>query len=178
MEKFSLPARWLHWSIAGLLLLQIPLAWYMVDLPLGPDKLEKYTWHKSLGMLLFALGVIRLVRGLIGSRPALPAATPRRERILARTIQALLYLVIVIMPISGWLMSSAANVPVKLFGLVTLPPLIGPDKELVEVFEEVHEIQSFVLLTLVTLHILAALKHHFVNRDNVLHSMLPLVRKR
>jgi cytochrome b561 len=178
MDKFSLPARWLHWSIAGLLLIQIPLAWYMVDLPLGMDKLEKYSWHKSLGMLLFALGVMRLVRGLVGSRPPLPAETPRYEKILAKVLQALLYLIILVMPISGWLMSSAANVPVKLFSLVTLPPLIEPDKALVEVFEEVHELQSFLLLTLVTLHILAALKHQLINRDNVLHSMLPLVRKR
>ncbi len=177
MEKYSLSARWLHWSIAGLLLVQIPLAWYMVDLPLGPDKLEKYTWHKSLGMLLFALGVIRLVRGLVGSRPPLPVDTPRYQKILARTVQVLLYLVIVIMPISGWLMSSAADVPVKLFGLLTLPPLIAPDKALVEVFEEIHEAQAFALLTLVSLHFLGALKHHFINRDNVLHTMLPLVRK-
>jgi len=177
-EKYSFPARLLHWSIAALLLVQIPLAWYMVDLPVGPDKLSNYALHKSFGMLLFTLAVLRLLRALLGKRPQLPPGTPAYEKILARLTQGLLYLLVMVMPVTGWVMSSAANIPVIVFGMIRLPSLVGPDKALMESMEEVHEMQAFVLLTLVALHIAAGLKHHFRDRDNVLYSMLPWIGKR
>ena len=178
MDKFSLPARFIHWSIAILLCVQIPLAWYMTDLPLGPDKFENYALHKSLGMLLFTFAVVRLVRAILGQRPELPPATKRYEKILAKATQGLLYLLVIIMPISGWAMSSAANVPVTLFGLIPLPSLVAPNEELMKSLQQVHEMQSWLLMTLVLAHIGAGLKHQFMNRDNVLYSMLPLLKKR
>jgi len=177
MEKFSLTARSFHRAIATLLLIQIPLAWYMVDLPLGPEKFERYALHKSIGMLLFTLAVLRLVRAIVGQRPTLPPNTKTWEKILAKATQGLLYLIIIIMPITGWVMSSAANVPVTVFGLFTLPPLVGADKGLFEIMEEIHEAQSIALLVLVAVHFLAGLKHHFMDRDNVLYSMLPIIGK-
>jgi len=178
MDKFSLPARTLHWSIALLLLFQIPLAWYMTDLPLGPAKFENYALHKSIGMLLFALAVLRLVRAVLGTRPPLPAGTPLWEKILAKATQGLLYLLVILMPISGWLLSSAANVPVVVFGVLKLPMLTEPNKEFAAGMASAHEIQGWILMTLVLLHIGAGLKHQFVNKDDVLHSMLPWVKKR
>lgn len=178
MEKFSLPARALHWSIAILLLIQIPLAWYMIDLPMSMEKLSRYGLHKSIGMTLFVFAVIRLVRTILGSRPPLPAATTKLEKILAKTTQGLLYLLVMIMPISGWVMSSAANVPVTVFGLIPLPNLVEPDKAFMATMQNIHEMQSYALLALIALHILAGLKHQFVTKDNVLYSMLPLVGKR
>ena len=178
MEKFSLPARSFHWAIAALLVVQIPLAWYMTDLPLGPDKFENYALHKSLGMVLFALAVVRLVRAILGQRPELPPETKRYEKILAKATQGLLYLLVIIMPISGWVMSSAANVPVTLFGLIPLPSLVAPNEELMKSLKQVHEMQSWLLMTLVLAHIGAGLKHQMINRDNVLYSMLPLLKKR
>jgi cytochrome b561 len=79
MEKFTFTTRLLHWSIAAVLLIQIPLAWYMTDLPLGPDKFAKYALHKSFGMTLFTLAVVRLVWALIGKRPQLPPGTKLYE---------------------------------------------------------------------------------------------------
>lgn len=178
MEKFSFTARLLHWSIALLLLIQIPLAWYMIELPLSADKLAKYALHKSFGMLLFTLAVIRLVRAILGKRPQLPPDTKPYEITIAKTTQGLLYAIIILMPITGWLMSSAANVPVTLFGMLTLPNPVEPNKALMEILQIVHETLSLVLLTLVSLHVLAGLKHHFIGRNNVLYSMLPLVKKR
>jgi len=178
MEKFSFTTRLLHWAIAAFLLIQIPLAWYMTDLPLGPDKFAKYALHKSFGMVLFSLAVARLIWAIIGKRPQLPPDTKPFEKILAKATQGLLYLVVIVMPISGWVMSSAANVPVTVFGILALPNLVEPNEKLMESMQNVHEIQSIVLLSLVALHFLAGLKHHFVDRDNVLHSMLPLVKKR
>ena len=178
MERFSLLARSLHWMIAALLFIQVPLAWYMMDLPLSPAKFENYALHKSIGMVLFTLAVLRLIRAVLGKRPALPPDTKLWEKILAKAIQGLLYLIVIIMPISGWLLSSAANVPVVVFGLVELPMLVEPDKEFTEGMKRVHEMQSYILMTLVGLHIAAGLKHQFLKRDNVLYSMLPLVGKR
>ena len=178
MEKFSFTTRLLHWAIDAFLLIQIPLAWYMTDLPLGPDKFEKYALHKSFGMVLFSLAVARLIWAILGKRPSLPPATKRYEKILAKATQGLLYLLVIVMPISGWVMSSAANVPVTVFGFIALPNLVEPNEQLMESMHNVHEVQSIVLLTLVTVHLLAGLKHHFMDRDNVLYSMLPLVKKR
>lgn len=178
MEKFSFTTRLLHWTITAFLLIQIPLAWYMIDLPLGPDKFAKYALHKSFGSVLFTLAVARLVWAIIGSRPQLPPNTKRYEKILAKTTQGLLYLLVIIMPISGWVMSSAANVPVTVFGVIALPNLVEPNEQLMEIMQNVHEMQSIALLSLVTFHVVAGLKHHFLDRDNVLHSMLPMVKKR
>jgi cytochrome b561 len=177
-QNFSLVRRIFHWTIATLLLIQIPLAWYMIDLPLGTDKFSKYGLHKSIGMLLFVLAVSRLVWTLVSKRPALPATTPLYEKILAKLSQALLYALVILMPVTGWLMSSAANVPVVVFGLIRLPNLVEPDKAFMEGMQSAHEIQSIILLMITTVHILAALKHHFVTRNNILCSMLPLVKKR
>jgi cytochrome b561 len=178
MQRFGFGRRAFHWSIATLLVVQIPLAWYMIDLPLGPDKLGKYALHKSIGMLLFTLALCRLIWALFSNRPALPATTPLYEKVLARISQALLYILVIVMPLTGWLMSSAANVPVVIFGLIKLPSLVEPDESFMESMQGAHEIQSLVLLTLTTLHILAALRHHFVKKNNILHTMLPLVNKR
>jgi len=178
MEKFSFTTRLLHWAIAAFLLIQIPLAWYMTDLPMGTDKFAKYALHKSFGMVLFSLAVARLIWAIISKRPQLPPDTKPYEKILAKATQGLLYLIVIAMPISGWVMSSAANVPVTVFGLIPLPGLVEPNEQLMESMGNVHEIQSIALLCLVTLHFLAGLKHHFIDRDNVLHSMLPLVKKR
>lgn len=174
--QFNPGRRFFHWTIVLLLLVQIPLAWHMIDLPLGPDKLSKYSLHKSIGMLLFSLAVCRLIWALLSSRPALPAETPLYEKILAKVSQGLLYIIVISMPVTGWLMSSAANVPVVIFGLVELPSLVQPDKAFMEGMQNAHEMQSLVLLTLVSLHILAALRHHFIKRNNILRGMLPLTR--
>jgi cytochrome b561 len=161
-----------------MLFTQIPLAWYMTDLPLGPDKFVKYGWHKSLGMLLFAFAVFRLINAIIGSRPDLPPGTKKWEKILAKATQGLLYLLVMIMPITGWMMSSAADVPVNVFGVLQLPMLTAPNKELMESTQSIHEMQSWALMTLVLLHLGAGLKHQFLLKNNVLHSMLPLIKKR
>jgi cytochrome b561 len=178
MEKFDFTTRLLHWTITAFLLIQIPLAWYMIDLPLGPDKFAKYALHKSFGAVLFTLAVARLIWMIISSRPQLPPDTKRYEKILAKSTQGLLYLLVIIMPISGWVMSSAANVPVTVFGVIALPNLVEPNEQLMEIMQNVHEMQSIALLSLVTFHVVAGLKHHFLDRDNVLHSMLPMVKKR
>ena len=172
-RKYSSPARFLHWTIAGLILFQVPLAYYMIDLPLGPDKLESYALHKSVGLSIFALSAVRLAWRWISPPPPLPdTLTPVQQRVAWLT-HALLYLVTFAMPLTGWLSSSAANFPVSLWGWFTLPDLVAPNRELHEALELGHRILAYILATAFTLHVAAALYHQFVLRDGGLAAMLP-----
>lgn len=172
-DGYSRGARLWHWLTAGLLCIQIPLAYLMMSQPLGPAKLGNYALHKSLGLSIFALTALRLAWRLVHRPPPLPPGIPTWQQRLGRLNQAILYFLMFAMPLTGWLNSSAANMPVSFFGLFTLPNLVAPDPERQEGFEASHEMQAYVLFTLVAVHALAALHHHFVKRDGVLRSMLP-----
>ena len=172
-RRYSNPARLFHWTVAGLILFQIPLAYYMIDLPLSPDKLESYALHKSIGLTIFGLSAFRLAWRRLHPPPALPASLGNSQQRLARLTHWLLYFVVFAMPLTGWLSSSAANFPVSLFGWVTLPDLVAPDRELHEALELSHRILAYTLATAFTLHAGAALYHQFVLRDGVLGAMLP-----
>lgn len=166
-------ARSFHWLVAFLLLLQVPLAFYMVDQPLGPDKLGNYATHKSIGLLIFSVTALRLAWRLTQPAPPLPAATPRWQRFGARFTQAMLYALMFLMPLTGLLRSQAANFPVSVFGLFTVPTLVGVNDGFSKGMAAAHEAQATILLILISAHALAALHHHFIRRDGVLRSMLP-----
>ncbi len=167
-------ARSFHWLIALLLLLQIPLAFYMVDQPLGPDKLGNYATHKSVGLLIFSVTALRLAWRLAHPAPTLPAGMPGWQRIAARITHVLLYALMFLMPFTGLLRSQAANFPVSFFGLFTVPALIGADQDFSKGMAAAHEVQGTILLSLISAHALAALYHHFIRHDGVLRTMLPL----
>lgn len=166
----------LHWTIALLILVAFPLGVYMHELPLSPRKLQLYSYHKWIGIsvLLFAAG--RLL-WRIGHRPPAPLPGPRWQVAAAHAVHHTLYLLIVAVPVSGWLMSSALGFPVVWFGVLPLPDLVGKDKELGEALRAVHQVLNFTLLALVAIHVGAALKHHFFDRDATLVRMLPFLRK-
>lgn len=166
-------ARGFHWLVATLLLVQVPLAWYMIEQPLGPAKLGNYALHKSVGVLIFGVTAARLAWRLLHPAPPLPSATPRWQRGAARLTQVVLYFLMFAMPLTGWLNSSAANFPVSVFGLFTLPDLVAPDPARQLGFEASHRVQSYLLFTLLSAHVAGALYHRFVKRDGVLDSMLP-----
>ncbi len=171
--EFGTGRKLFHWTILAFLLFQIPLGLYMTDLPLGADKLEKYSLHKSVGMLIFVIAIARLAWAQISKRPPLPSTTPFYEKALVKVLQAILYLVVCLMPLSGWIMSSAAGFPVSIFGLFSLPGLIEPNKELVEGFIQMHEVQGWILFGAFGLHFAGALRHHFLLKDDTLKNMLP-----
>jgi cytochrome b561 len=179
----SSPARYtstaiaLHWLIAGLILISVGLGLYMVGLKLTPLKLRLYSWHKWVGVTIFLLIVARLM-WRAGNAPPPPVASPRWQQVAAVVNHWLLYVLLICIPISGWLMSSAYGVPVVYFGVLPLPDLIGKNKELGDTLKALHETLAFTMLALVALHALAALKHHLLDRDDVLHRMLPVVRPR
>lgn len=167
-------ARLFHWTIAAAIAFQIPFGFYMTRLPLSPDKFESYALHKSIGISILAVSALRLAWRWVKRPPPLPAATPVWQAVAAKATHAGLYLATFGLPITGWLHSSASNVPVILFGVVPLPSLTGADKALAERFHFAHEMLGYALTGLLAAHIGAALYHHFAKRDQVLSSMLPI----
>jgi cytochrome b561 len=164
----------LHWLVAVLIFGAFALGLYMVDLKLSPTKLKLYSWHKWLGVTIWLFAVARLTWRLV-RRPPPPPPMPAWQRQAAAVSHVLLYALVLVIPISGWLFSSASGFPVVYFGVLPLPDLIGKDKALAGVLQSVHATLNYVLMAIVTVHILAALKHHLIDRDTVLHRMLPLL---
>lgn len=171
---FGWAAKGLHWLTALAIAAMFAIAWWMDELPIGLAKLQAYGWHKSLGMTILAVTVLRLVWRLANPQPKFlgPAGW---QRLASQAAHGALYACLIAMPILGWLMSAAANTPVNVFGLVVLPNPIGADKALAELLAEAHETVGTVLLVLIGLHAAAALKHHLVDRDATLRRMLPVL---
>jgi len=172
--RYGAPAQLFHWLIAALIVTQFVLARIALGLPLGVRKLALLARHKSVGMTILMLAILRLLWRLKHPAPALPAAMTPLERLAARGTHVAFYVLLFAMPLTGWMMSSAKNYSVSWFGLFTWPNLIGKNEAAFDVLRSTHDILSDVLFAIAVLHILAALKHHFWNRDDVLLRMLPL----
>jgi cytochrome b561 len=171
--RYTAVAQAFHWLIAALVVIQFVLANLADDLPLGARKLALLARHKSFGMTVLMLAILRLLWRLKSPPPEMPPSMTPVERILARVTHIAFYVLLFAMPLTGWLMSSAKNYSVSWFGLFTWPDLIGKSETAFDLLRATHEILSDVLLALAVLHILAALKHHFWNKDDVLVRMLP-----
>lgn len=172
-RRYGLVAQGLHWLIAALVLGALGLGWYMEDLPRGPSQLQMYELHASLGVSILALVILRLAWRLYNPAPALPASMPAWERRAARTSHFLLYGLLLVQPVIGVLQSSAADLPLELWGAVPLPAVLPPNEPLAEALIEVHGTIATVLAVLVLIHIAAALRHHFWLKDDVMRRMLP-----
>lgn len=173
VDSWGSLAKLLHWVVAVLVLGQIALGLAAVMWRLSPLKLNLFVWHKSIGMLILALMALRLVWRLANRSTELPAGTPAWERRAARINQLLLYVLLAAMPVTGWIVNSAANVPFRIFWLIPLPPIVDPGKATEDFAAGVHFALFCVLSVLLLFHIGAALRHHFVLRDDVLVRMLP-----
>ena len=177
-RPYAATAILLHWLVAVLILCGAVLGLYMVGLPLSPAKLKFYSWHKWIGVSIFLLAVVRAAWRLTHGAPRMPEATPPWQRGAAATSHLLLYVLIIAIPLSGWLMSSALGVKTVYFGALPLPDLLAKDKALGDQLKLVHQGLNLTLAVVVAIHVAAALRHHFVDRDDVLHRMLPFVRPR
>jgi cytochrome b561 len=176
--RFTAMAQLLHWLIAALIVTQFALGWTAVDLPLGTHKLALFARHKSFGMTVLMLTIVRVVWRWANPPPELPAGMTPLERTLARATHLAFYALLFAMPITGWLMSSAKKYSVSWFGLFTWPDLIAQNKTAFEALKTTHDYLSDVLLVIAVLHILAALKHHFLNKDDVFLRMLPFTKSK
>ena len=177
-------ARWgslaqlLHWVIVALIITQLVLAGMSSRLPLGMAKLAVLARHKSVGITILGLAIIRLAWRWLNPTPELPNTLKPYERVLANVTRFMLYALLFAMPFTGWIMSSARNFPVSWFNLVQLPDLVAPNRPLYDAMHETHEILAWTLIAVAVLHAAAALKHHFVLKDDVLRRMLPFTRTR
>lgn len=172
-SRYGAFAQALHWLVAALVLALFAIGWFMEGLPLGPEKIEVFNLHKSIGVTVLVLMLLRLAWRLISPPPPLPAAMSGLERRAAKLSHLALYLLLFAQPVIGLLHSSAANFPVVVFGALTLPPLVGPDETLKQQLEGLHGLLAWVILALITLHVAAALRHHLLLKDSVLRRMLP-----
>lgn len=172
--RYTLPAIALHWLIALLIIVTFLLGLTMVNIPgLTPTKLKYFSWHKWMGVTVFGLACLRVLWRLTHKAPPYPDAMPRWQQNAAHAVHGLLYLLIFAIPLSGYFFSLAAGVPVVYLGVVPLPVWIAPDPELKAVLRQLHYGLNMTLLFLFCLHVLAALKHQFIDRDRTLQRMLP-----
>lgn len=160
----------LHMVIATIVIFMLCVSFFMGD---APDQYKGvvYTLHKSFGLTILALMVYRILWISLKGRPSLPKDTPRWEFFLSRSVQYGLYILLIIMPLSGWLMSVAANKSPSYFWLFTAKLPIEPNKALASFMNESHEWLAWVIIVFVALHVAGAMKHLFINKDNVVQKM-------
>ena len=175
LNQFTASAKAFHWATLLLLLASFGIGLTMVDLPLGPRKLQVYSWHKWVGVTIFLVTLLRLGWRWANPAPPLPASMPGWQRVGARLSHAGLYSLLLIMPISGWVMSSALGIPTVYFGLVPLPDLVSPDRALGEALIQLHHMLGLTLAILIGVHAGAAVYHHFILKDDIVRRMLPFV---
>ena len=182
MSIRNTPARWghvaqfLHWLIVALIIVQVTLANIAEELPIGPKKIGVYAWHKSFGITILLLAILRLLWRWANPTPLLPSTLKPYERVLAHVTHVGLYVLLFAQPLTGWMMTSARGFPVSWFGFFQLPDFVPKNKTLYDALVETHETLAWVLYVIVALHVLGALKHHFMMKDNVLKRMLPFTK--
>lgn len=164
----------LHWLVALLVICTFALGVTMTGIPgLTPTKLKYFSWHKWLGVTVLGLTCLRLSWRLAHAAPAYPAEMAVWQQKAASGLHGLLYLLMFAIPLSGYFYSLAAGVPVVYLGVIPLPVFIAPDPKLKELLKAVHYALNMSLLVVVGLHVLAALKHHFIDRDSIFKRILP-----
>jgi len=163
----------LHWLIALCLVALFGLGLTMTGLPFSPFKLKVYSWHKWAGVTVFALVVVRLVWRLTHTPPPAPLSMPSWQQQAAALGHGVLYLLMFAIPLSGWLMSSAKGFQTVYLGVLPLPDLVGKNTELGDTLAGVHAWLNYLMCAVVIGHALAALKHHLLDRDDVLLRMSP-----
>ena len=170
-DRYTRTAITLHWTVGALVITGLAMGWIMTDMASSPLKLQVYSWHKWIGITVLALFVVRALWRLTHPAPA-PVPMPAWQRRAARFLHGFLYAMLLVQPITGWLFSNASGRSIVYLGLIPLPNLVGKDKALAGMLRELHETGAMLLAIAVGLHLLAALKHHFFDRDDTLRRML------
>lgn len=179
--RYTRTAITLHWLLGISLVGIFSVGLYMADLQFSPQRLKLYNWHKWAGIIILALSVVRLVWRLTHRPPALPlaveASMPGWQRVAYQATHVAMYALFFVVPLVGWAYSSAAGFPVVLFGVLPLPDFVPASKALAETIKPFHELTAWALAALVGLHVAAALKHHFIDKDGLLQRMLPFKKE-
>ncbi|MFN3887410.1 MAG: cytochrome b [Aquabacterium sp.] len=176
-RRYTLTAIALHWLLAIGILGAFAVGLYVDDLPFSPAKLKLINWHKWAGVTILALSVLRLLWRLTHRPPALPArieaAMPRWQRAAHHGTHHLMYLLFFAVPLLGWAYSSAKGFPIVWFGVLPLPDWVPVSDDLAAVLKPLHALAAWGLIGLVAVHVAAALKHQFIDRDGLLDRMRP-----
>lgn len=173
-QQYTKTAMALHWLIALLIISAFFLGLTMTDIPgITPTKLKYYSWHKWIGCTVFGLACLRLLWRLFNSAPPYPASMGKLQQHAANVMHVLLYILIFAVPLSGYFYSLAAGIPVVYLGLVKMPVLIDPNPDLKPILKSAHYTLTMLMAAGVVMHVLAALKHQFIDRDNIFKRMLP-----
>jgi cytochrome b561 len=172
-KRFGMITKWLHWSIFGLFVSQFFLIYRKDYFPdHAPEKLQYMLLHKSLGVIVLLLAIFMIFWRHLGQRPQFVANMTRFEKQLAGTVHILLYTLMLAMPLTGIAMSMFSGYAVSVFGQFDLPMLVEKNKEIAGLFHEIHEWLSYAVIGIVGIHILGALIHHFIRKDETLKRML------
>ncbi|HEV2524331.1 MAG TPA: cytochrome b [Gammaproteobacteria bacterium] len=175
-SRYGVISKVFHWSIALLILVQFYLVyWKSWVLPEKSAIANFYIngLHKPIGVVVLLLAIFAVTWQVNNRKPSYPLNMPNWEKQSALFVQSVLYLTLFAMPISGLIMSTAAGYPPSFFGLFQFPQFIAKNKLIANVFFDIHAITGYIIIALVILHVAAALKHHFIDRDNILKRMLP-----
>ncbi len=175
-DRFGAVAMLLHWLMALLIIGLVALGLYMVSLPdagFNTKKIMLIIYHKQLGISVLVLFAVRLAWRLTHILPRLAAHLPEWQKVAARFVHLCFYALMFMLPLTGWLMSSAAGIPVSFFGLFTLPDFLPHDEYLFRRLIDIHEWLGYMLIFFIFIHVGAALRHHFVFKDDTLRKMLP-----
>lgn len=185
-KSYNKVSVWLHWIIGGLIGMLLVVGFLMGYIPDSKlsTKIMVYNWHKTIGMLILVLSVLRLVWKLTHKAPAPLPGLKSWEKMMAKTLHALFYVIMIGMPLAGWAIISTSRFPSKLFNAIPLPQLpfwhgLAEEarKQTHHLFEEIHEIMAFAAIALILLHVFAALKHHRSGKDILVRMLPKYVRK-
>ncbi|AXS39341.1 cytochrome b [Breoghania sp. L-A4] len=169
---YTATARFLHWLTAACVLSMIPAGLAMLRISGGPMQNFLFDFHRSMGVVLFVITVVRLIHR-INHRPApLPAGMPMIQKFAAHAVHTVLYVILLASPIVGWIGTSAFGAPIKVFWTVTLPPIVAKDKATADLFLGLHQYLGWIMTAAVLMHIGAALYHQFVVRDDLISRMV------
>lgn len=166
-------AKTLHWFMAIGLFITLGVGIWMSDLPDSPFQMRWFAYHKWMGISLLILLVLRGIVRLWKRPPALPEGVSGLTRLAAKVAHGGLYLLMLIVPLVGWALSSANGIAVVFLGWVRLPDFVSKNQALAEKLEDLHGLLAFTLLGFIAVHVLAALYHHFIVKDGLLRRMLP-----
>jgi cytochrome b561 len=170
--RYTAPAIALHWLLALMILGALGFGLYMTGLPMSPQRLKLYNWHKWAGATILMLSALRLLWRLT-HRPPSDLPMPAWQARAAHATHALLYVFFFAVPLAGWAYSSATGFPLVLYGVLPLPDFVPVDKGLAESLKVLHHWLAYGLAALIALHLLAVLKHRFVDHDRLLARMWP-----
>ena len=178
LQRYTGVAIALHWLIAVAILGTFLLGQYMTNLQLSPAKLKLYSYHKWIGVTIFLLVLFRIAWRLAHRPPLPPASMPAWQHSAASIAHFFLYALTLAIPVSGWLMSSASGFQVVYLGVIPIPDLLAKSKDAAQQLKQLHEALNWLMVLVVAMHIAAALKHHVIDRDDVLRRMLPFLKQR